>query len=270
MPMKFVLVSVVVSIVGAFSIVSGAGAATQPLALMSTQGEVQLACRGEQCAATFSSYCLLNERPTPAAGTAYRLASADGIRVTGRDRRGVEVNLDPARVLEMTTLRMQVAVRISIAKSHLAELGLSQVSVVVGEQVTLLPVPEAGDENPLSEAEIALATGPLRQAGRSIIDEAAGRGATVRWLAALGNSLPVDLGEETLVREQVVQDAIAGPAMAAMSKEAQGLARGVVAGCNLDLKLQIYPSLRRCVESAHDAHLWNLNADYWQAVNTGS
>jgi hypothetical protein len=58
--------------------------------------------------------------------------------------------------------------------------------------------------------------------------------------------------------------------MAAMSEEARGLARGVVAGCNLDVQLQIYPSLRLCVESAHDAQLWNLNADYWQAVNTGS
>lgn len=270
MPMKFVLVSFVAGVVGLFSVVPGAGAATQPLALMSTQGEVRLACSGEQCAATFSSYCLLNERRSPPAGTAYRPASAEGIRVVGRDRRGVEVSLDPARVLKMTALRTQVAVRLSIAKSHLAKLGLSQVSVVVGELVTLLPVAEAGDENPLSEAEIAFATGPLRQAGRSIIDKIAGRGETVRWLSALGNSLPRDLAEETLVREQVVQEAVAGPAMAAMSEEARGLARGVVAGCNLDVQLQIYPSLRLCVESAHDAQLWNLNADYWQAVNTGS
>lgn len=269
MPVKFVLMSIVVGVVGSFSVTSGAGAAPQPLALMSTQGGVELACGGEQCAATFSSFCLLSERRSPPAGTVYRLASTDGIRVTGRDRQGRDVNLDAARVLEMTALRTQVAVRISVAKSHLAELGLSQVSIDVGEQVTLLPVPEIGDQNPLSEAEIALATGPLRLAGSRIVDADGIGAAAVRWMSSLANELPEDFAAEAAVRDAVLESAVSGP-LRSLSPEAGEIARDTLATCGLDVQLQIYKSYRSCLEAAHDAYLWNLNADYWQAVRTGS
>ena len=173
-------------------------------------------------------------------------------------------------VLKLTAIRTQVAVRISIAKSRLAELGLSQVSVNVGEGVTLLPVPQAGDSNPLREAEIAVAKGTLRQAGSRIVDGDGVRTMTVRWLSGLANALPENRTEEARVRRGVVQAAVTGPAMASMTKEARDLAEYALVGCQMDLRLQIHTSLRQCLESAHDAHLWNLNADYWQAIQTGS
>ena len=86
MPTKFALMSLIagVVVVGLFTL--NARAAPQVLALISTQGEVGLACNGSECAATFSSFCLQNQRSSPPSGTAYHLASADDFRVTALDR----------------------------------------------------------------------------------------------------------------------------------------------------------------------------------------
>lgn len=247
-----------------------AQAAPQALALLSTQGAVQLACSGGECAATFSSYCLQNERPSPPSGTAYELADTTNFRVTALDRHGQVVSLDAIGVLKITAARTQVAVRISVAKTELARLGLRRVSVDVGAGVTLLPVPQAGDKDPFSEAEIAFAKGTLRQAGSSIIGADEGRTATVRWLSGLLNALPDAGANEPRARQDLMRTAAARLARAELSAEARNLAQAALTSCGKDLELWIYPSLRRCLETAHDVHLWNLNAVYWQTIQTGS
>ncbi len=137
MPMKFALMSSIAAVVAFGSFAVNARAAPQVLALISTEGAVQLACNGGECAATFSSFCLQNERSSPPSATAYQLAGAEDLRVTGLYRQGRKVSLDAMRVLKLTAMRTQVAVRISVAESRLAELGVSRVSIDVGDSVAL-------------------------------------------------------------------------------------------------------------------------------------
>jgi len=250
--------------------VSNAQAAPQALALLSTEGGVQLACSGDECGATFSSYCLQNERHSPPGGTPYKLASSDGFQVTAVDRHGRTKTLTTLDKFKLTAARTQVAVRISIAKRDLEELGIRLISINIGKDVTLLPVPQAGDKNPFTEAEIALVKGALRPAGSQLVDLGNGRAETVRWLSSQVNALPYGDVGTPLAHEGLVQKATASLAAAAMSSEARTLAKATLRGCGSDLQLQIYPSLRRCLESSHDAILWDLNADYWQAIHTGS
>ncbi|MDP6876012.1 MAG: hypothetical protein QF521_21005, partial [Alphaproteobacteria bacterium] len=73
-----------------------------------------------------------------------------------------------------------------------------------------------------------------------------------------------------MAHRDLVQRTTANLAAASMSAGARSLAKSTLRGCGSDLELQIYPSLRRCLESSHDAILWDLNADYWQAIHTGS
>lgn len=266
---KNTLVGFFASLVTSALFFSTAQAAPQVLALLSTQGPVQLNCQGGECAATLSSFCLQSERSSPAAGTAYQLAEASAVKITGVDWRGHEVSLHPQREFKLIAERTQVAVRISIPEKRLGELGINQVSVTVGDNVTLLPVPVPGDDDPLSESEITLAKSVLRESGSRIIDSNGHQTDAVRWLAYLANALPKNAGDEAGVRQRVVEGAISGP-LQAMSREAGELAKGTLSGCLTDLKLYIHASLRRCIESSHDAYMWNLNADYWQAVRTGS
>ncbi len=247
-----------------------AQAAPQALALLSTEGAVQLACNGAECGATFSSYCLQNERPSPPGGTAYKLAGDDGFEITAKNQHGQQVALTALPGLKLTAARTQVAVRISIAKSELKKLGLEQISVNIGSDVTLLPIPQPGDKTPFTESEIALVKDTLRTAGSRLVDLGAGRTETVRWLSKLANSLPYGDLDTPSAGKELMRQASANLAAAKMSKEARGLAEVELRGCGKDLELQIYPSLRRCLESTHDAYLWDLNADYWQAIHTGS
>ena len=244
-------------------------AATQLLALLSTEGDVQLICKGGECTATFSTFCLQSERPSPPAGTAYQLGSNDDVRVTAKNQAGHEISLDPKQVLSITAMRTQVAVRFSIAKSKLEELGLRRVRVAVGKDITLRPVPIVGDPNPLSEAEIAIAETTLRQAGSQLVDANRVQTAAVRWLSGLINALPENDADEAMVRQRVVQSAVAG-SLQSMTAGARELAQNTLSGCSKDLQLWMRTDLRGCLESAHDAFLWNLNADYWRAVRGGS
>lgn len=270
MPSKTLISGFLVSVLALFFFASTAQAAPQALALLSTQGEVQLACSGEECAATFSSYCLQNERHSPPGGTAYELASSDGFQVMAVDRQGRTKTLTTLDKFKLTAARTQVAVRISIARHDLEDLGIKRISINIGKDVTLLPVPQAGDKNPFTEAEIALVKGALRPAGSQLVDLGNGRTETVRWLASQVNALPYGDVDAPLAHQGLMQKATASLAAAAMSSEARSLSKATLRGCGSDLQLQIYPSLRRCLESSHDAILWDLNADYWQAIHTGS
>lgn len=269
MPTKITSVGFFVGIVASVLFISNAHAAPQVLALLSTQGPVPLTCQGGECAATFSSFCLQGERPSPPGGTPYQLAEAGAVKITGINRHGRKISLDPQRELTLTAVRTQVAVRISLPQQRLAELGLERISVTVGENVTLVPVPQPGDANPLSESDIALAKDVLRTAGSRIVDANGVGTATVRWLANLINELPAGLTGDTALRQAAVERAVAGP-LQSLSPAAGEIARDALASCKLDVQLEIYKSYRRCLEASHDAYLWNLNADYWQAVKTGS
>ena len=169
----------------------------------------------------------------------------------------------------MTAMRTQVAVRLSIANSKVEELGLHRVRITVGTNVTLRQGPWAGDPNPLSEAEVAVAESTLRQAGSQLVDGNKIHTAAVRWLSGLANALPENDADEALVRRRVVRNAVTG-SLRKMNPEARKIAQNTLSGCSMDLQLLIRPDLRSCLESAHDAFLWNLNADYWSAVRGGS
>ncbi|MBT3371129.1 MAG: hypothetical protein HOA08_21975 [Rhodospirillaceae bacterium] len=267
---KFKSFAIVAAAVVSATFTLGAQAAPQALALLSTEGDVRLACNGAECAATFSSYCLQNERPSPPGGTAYRLAGREGFAVTALDRHGQTITLAALDTLKLTAARTQVAVRISIERSELDKLGLKQISVNIGNEVTLLPVPLPGDKTPFTASEIALVTDTLRKAGSRLVDLGEGRTETVRWLSKLANSLPYGDLDAPLAGKELMRQASASLAAAKMSGEARSLAAVELRGCGKDLQLQIYPSLRRCLESTHDAYLWDLNANYWQAIHTGS
>jgi hypothetical protein len=266
---KISFIGVCTGVFAFVAISQSVSAAPQSLALLSTQGAVPLQCDGGTCAATFSSYCLQHDRSAPAYGTSYQLADTGGLEITGVNREGRRVSFDAKGELAFTAERTQVAVRISLPQSRLQELNLSEVTVTVGENVTLLPAPWEGDDSPLSESEIALATGSLRHAGSRIVDNDEVRAGAIRWLAGLANDLPAERYREARVWRDKVRHHTGKP-LQELSPGARHLAVDALEGCKKDLDLLIYKSIRRCVESAHDAHLWNLNADYWQAVRSGS
>ena len=58
--------------------------------------------------------------------------------------------------------------------AKLSELGVIAAAIEIGGGVALVPVPVAGDPNPLTESDLALAIGPLRATDMATADRAGG------------------------------------------------------------------------------------------------
>ena len=78
-----------------------------------------------------------------------------------------------------TARRGHTAVTLSMEAAKLSELGVIAAAVEIGGGVALAPVPVAGEPNPLTESDLALAIGPLRATDMATVDRVGGTVSTV-------------------------------------------------------------------------------------------
>ncbi len=241
-----------------------AAAAPQMLGLIATDKPVKLTCRGDVCMAELSTFCLQKERASPETGTVYRVAegSSSALIVAGADGAIREL---PVRNPRFETLRGMSAVRITIDRRALPE--GSGVSLQVLANASLVPVPAAHHSRPLTPAEISETTGAMRAVGTRTVD----RSPEALVLRGLSEALNRPMRQ----REFKESDA-SGPA-APLIREC---ARQVVHSQALRSRtIGIYgywtgrgighePSLRACLETAHDGLVGRLNEDYWHAKDS--
>lgn len=260
---------IAVAVLAGIAVAPTAGfAAPQALALVATQGGTTLTCEGGICSAEFSAFCLQQDRASPPQGTAYRLQDAATVRVTGVTTDGARVTLDPESLLQFRSLRTHVAVRISVDAGVLAARGLRSVSVAVGDNVTLAPLPVAGDANPQDAAGLAVAAGPLRAVGNRIVDTNANRMAAARLTSRLINDLDANGNPQDDVARTLWQRAV-GPEVQA-SATAQGMAQGALNLCQFAVEVRGIAEIKGCLQQHHDKFVDFLNANYWKAVGAGT
>lgn len=242
----------------------------QVLALVATGGAVELTCHGAECDAEFSAFCLQPERYSPTRGTAYELARVDDLRLTGTTRDGREIALDAGRLLRLESMRSHVAMRLSVAREDVRRLGLTRLSVDVGETATLLPVAAAkraeGDDT-----DMALLSGPMRAVGAGIVDRNRVRmdaaRITNRIINLLGDNRATAVRPDGSLWRRAVAAAGDGP----IEPRARELAQTALALCSFAAtRIRTGGGLRRCLQTKHDSFVDLLNSDYWKAVKTGS
>ena len=249
---------------------SGAAqAAPQALALVATEGKVGLACAGHDCSAELTSFCLDASRVSPPRGTAYHLAGGGQIQVTGVTTDGRSVTLDARSVLRFESARRHLAVRVSIDRAALRAQGIERAEVEVWDDVALLPQSQADDENPISEGEAVLFSGPLRQLGALVVDGNGERMAAARLTSRMINLLPSG-GKAPVGGEALWQRATAPEGSDAISPAARERARGAFELCRYVGTVAGASSLRRCLQDQHDGFIEFLNSKYWDAVKTGT
>ena len=264
--------AILLSISSAAALAAFAGpaqAATQALALITSDGAIQLDCQGRDCWAEFSSFCLQPKRRSPDRDTAYDLADNQELRLLGERADGSQIVLDAAKELRITALRTHVAVRVNLPRARLNELNLSRVTLEVGRQVALLPRPHAG-EPAMSRTEVRHVTTVLRQKGSRIVDENTKRMQSVRLVNRMINALPAGGRVAGKVRDALWQQSLRPERLAKAAPSSQATVRRIYDDCRRNVELGQKPSLRRCLESHHDSILGTLNDDYWAAVRTGS
>ncbi|MDP6709510.1 MAG: hypothetical protein QF893_24485 [Alphaproteobacteria bacterium] len=249
---------------------SGAEAAPQALALVATNGDVTFKCEGGICGAEMSAFCLQPDRITPTKGTKYSLIQGSDLKLTGRTRDGQDIDLDGGKILQFETARTHVALRVSIAREALDALGVDEVRISVGENVALLPVPVAGDDNPQDEGDVAIVTGSLRRLGARIIDQNRKHMVAARLTSRMINDLPTDGWVAAEKQDRIWQSLLSATAGRSLPKDAVGLAHRAVEFCNFAVTSNIYRGMQSCLQSEHDDFLKILNSRYYSAVKTGS
>lgn len=248
-----------------------AHAASQALALLETDGATPLQCDGAICRAEFSTFCLQKERDLPRAGDPYRVAAGHRLTLvlTGTDGRlwqvpaGSQIRIEAAR-------SGHTAVSVAIDRAQLAALGAEKVALSVGERVTLMPVPVAGDDNPQTDQDRALATGPLRALGANIVDRGPHDIARVHALNGLINALPTGIDRRPDAQQSLWRRAVDTALGDAPAKKLQ-TAQQEYAACWQDRVVQLGGyAVRHCLQRRHDSLMWQHVKRYWGKVGAGS
>lgn len=229
---------------------------------MSTPAPQQMRCAGELCVADFTSYCLQRERAVPATGQAYVPAAREQFTliVTGADGTSTRLAAD---AVSFSSQRGYAAVKTTMRIRDLQRVGGVSVALEVAPGAALLPIPLAGDPNPISEAERTFATKSLRQHGGEIVDAqpAAQAAAIVNRLATtIVPSMPADQPALDRLWHDVIDGL--GPAHPANS-DAIHRARRIYDWCQGRTSYHSMGGIKSCLEFKHDDQIMRLNSDYW-------
>jgi hypothetical protein len=240
-----------------------AQAAPQILAVLATDAAIPFTCKDGLCSAELSTYCLQRERPEPKAGTIYHPAAAKHFTLNVKTASGRLRNIPAAEHVTFMEARGFTTITAVIEKRQLKRLGSLDASISISKNASMLPAPEAGDPNPLSEQEIAYATDALRQFGQGMVDDKPGATAA-RLLTRVLNRMPDHGPEMPGISEKLWREAIGR-----LQTEGTGFeqAREVYNDCFAGPEEGAYGvGVRRCLEFRHDDLIRKLNIDYWNAL----
>ena len=266
---RFQQILLALAAIGFSGILASTGqAATQSLALLETDGATPLQCDGGICKAEFSTFCLQKDRDLPRAGDPYRLAVGGRLTLVLTAQDGSTKRAPAADYIRVEAARSgHTAVTVSIDQK---QLGAQTASIEVGERVTLMPVPFAGDDNPQTEQDRRIATGPLRQLGAKIVDSGPHDVGRVHTLNRLINALPDAIDRRPDARQTLWRRA-AGTAFDRAPEARAQAAKQEYAACWQDRLVQLHGySVRHCLQRRHDGLMWEHVKRYWGAVGAGS
>lgn len=240
-------------------------AAPQVLGLVAGAAPLPLACDSTGCRVELSSFCLQQPRANPAPGTAYVPAGSAKLFLVGTDLEGAAVRIPAAPYLRFASARGFTAVTAEIGAADLRKLGLVQIALEIGRDVSLLPAAQADDAEPQTTAEIAAATGPVRAAAEEFFDNSGEAPDAIRLTNAMINALP-DQGrtptdsDGQLIRVATARQGAADPVGVA-------LARSIHATCvdKVDVRHHVF-SMRDCLESSHDSLVTRTNIAFWKSL----
>jgi hypothetical protein len=263
-----ILVAAAVLAVVPFSV---ARAAPQALALLETEEATPLVCADGVCKAEFTTFCLQKERPLPGAGTPYEVLEGRALHLVLIGRGGLGQRIAAAPHVRIRTSRAgHTAVVIEMPAVSLAQLGATGAAIAVGPDVTLAPVPVAGDKNPMTEQEQELAAGPLRGIGTRVVDRAGASVEAVRVLNRLVNEMPPGIDVDPGARSRLWRRALAAGLDKSPGRQ-RDLAAREYAACWRDRVVELGGMpVRECLGRRHDRLMWDHGERYWNALGAGS
>ena len=239
----------------------------QILALISTGGAQPLTCDGDECVAEFSAFCMEPGRPGPNHNAPYRMAKNSALELIARSADGTERRL-PLKTARFVSQRGYSAVRISLPRSLLDDLGADSLAIQVGAGVVLLPEELPSYDQLHRQSQITAALGPNRIIGEQLVDRGGERADGARLLSYLINALPATGGVEAARRQALWSATRAAPAE--VRQAGRAIARRGFERCLKERASGDDFTMRQCLQHRHDRNMWLLNQIYWQTVGPQS
>jgi hypothetical protein len=242
-----------------------ASAAPQILGVVASIAPVEMSCTGDTCTAQLSAFCLQRERDVPLERTAYRAADPEAFTLVAARADGSRIEIPLDERVRFSSAFGYASVRVSVPTAVLAEVNANSLAIEVAPSAAVVPVAVAGDANPLGAAEIALATGPLRDLASRHFDAPSTARDAAHVIEAVVNGFPVQSWEGSVDRAGLWQRQVTPALEAAASPQALALARSVYENC-----LPSSYSMRQCLELKHMNLLSDPNRAYWDEASPGS
>ncbi len=239
-----------------------AHAAPQIVAVVPSYGEVELVCDGTRCSAEFSTICLQQSRSTPGPGTPYVIHRPDraAVVVTGHRAGGGTMAL-ASGVLDVASLRGSIAFRFSVPAAFPKTHGLERLTVNIQSLAMLVPVAETGDSKPQTAGDVTLALGQLKTTGAYWVEMNPEKMAMARLTNRVINRLPARGTISEAASQSLWENAVAPEKD--WSEDALDWARRYVDYCWESTRSTGRFSMRRCLGTAHDSYMHDLNVKYW-------
>ncbi|MFM9844198.1 MAG: hypothetical protein ACKVOI_14630 [Dongiaceae bacterium] len=173
------------------AIAAPAGAAPQVLGMMASSDPIPFTCNDRECYALVGSFCLQRDRDVPGFGQPYEPNFRDRLTLSFTGAAGGINRISAGDIaLRIHSHATYTMVRVSLPRSELERLNATAAALQIEPGISLIPLALAGDPDPQTPEEIALAAGPMRIAASRFLDGPSVNADTARLVAALVNGLP--------------------------------------------------------------------------------
>jgi hypothetical protein len=258
----FVLAIAALAIV---ALANRAAASPQILGIVASNGQpTPLICdHGRDCRARFSAFCLQQDRPAPSQGTAYRLADGNALTLVATYPDGRVERLPIGDLVQFQSRFGFTSVDVVLPSSVGRPYAMASLALDIGPSATLLPIEAAGDPDPQSPGEIAVATGPLRAAAALLFDQPGPAADAARLTTEAINALPPMHSESRFGLDHLWADTIAAGKAAGASEEGIAQANDMWQSCELAVASRSRLSMRECLELRHTDLMAHTNRQFW-------
>jgi hypothetical protein len=238
----------------------------QALGVVATQMPAPLQCEDGLCTAYLSTFCLEQDRLPPPGRTAYRPSENTKVTLIVETATGETLRLAGNGWLRFETRTNYTGVLAIVDEVRLGALDPVKASVEVAPMAALLPAENSGGDRPHNAEEVALATGPYRQAAQNFFENNAAGTKAVSFATRLINSLPPsgNVSEERL--KTIVTAALAAFDTSNAGPETRAEVNRLVDVCHVPFPRRWHMSMRICLEHEHGALQVSTNKRFWNSL----